>query len=66
MKTITIRQYNSPWFPIAVSWKSDSTTTCGNVFETKERAINWARGRFGNVKIIDKTRGDQNETEQIA
>lgn len=56
--TITIREYNSPWFPVAISWKGMfSTQTQGNVFETKEKAINWAIGRFGNVRIIDKTKG---------
>lgn len=62
MKTITIREYNSPYFPIAVSWKSENVS-CGNVFETKEKAVNWAIGRFGNVKIVDKTERSQNETK---
>lgn len=62
MKTITIREYNSPYFPIAVSWKSENVSY-GNVFETKEKAVNWAIGRFGNVKIVDKTEGSQNETK---
>ena len=62
MKTITIREYNSPFFPVAVSYKNGNTS-CGNVLETKESAINWAKGRFGNIKIIDKTEVKQNETE---
>lgn len=55
MTTITIREYNSQFFPIAIEWKTEFTTH-GNVFETKERAINWAEDRFGKIRVIDKTR----------
>lgn len=58
MKTITIREYDNPFFPIAVEWKND-TTTHGNVFPSKETAIAWSRGRFGEVKIIDKTTNER-------
>ena len=54
MTTITIRQYNTPYFPIAISWSSTHSTQ-GNVFENKEKAITWAKDRFGDIEIIDKT-----------
>ena len=49
-----LSRYPSPYFPIKVSWKLGGYTY-SNVFATVEKARNDILGRYGNVKVIDRT-----------
>lgn len=61
--TAVISDYDSPYFPFQVTWKLGSVKH-SNVFATAEQARGYILGRYGNVRIIDKTRCAMKLTEE--
>lgn len=61
MKAI-ISDYDSPHFPFELTWKLGSVYH-SSVFATVEQAREYILGRYGNVRIIDKTRYAMKLTE---
>lgn len=51
--TITLKPYNSKFFPVLASWKIGSVQFEW-VYESKEEAISHLSGRFGKIRIINK------------
>lgn len=52
--TITLKTYNSKFFPVAAVWKI-GTVDYSAVYASKTEAVNHLAGRFGAVEIVDKT-----------
>ena len=49
-----IARNDSPSFPFVVRWKIEGGKY-SNVFATAEQAKNYIRGRYGKIRIIDRT-----------
>ena len=52
--TITLKTYNSKFFPVAAVWKI-GTVDYSAVYASKSEAVSHLIGRFGTVEIVDKT-----------
>lgn len=54
MTTIVLSAYDSRFFPIQVAWRSPGGVRHTNVFATERGALNYAKGRFGEVRVVNR------------
>ena len=53
MITVILKKYNSKAFPVMAEWKEEGRKY-SDVYDSKERAVDYLTGRFGKVKFIDR------------
>lgn len=51
--TATISSYLSPYFPVLLTWHTDTTLHTA-VFQTEQEAIDFITSRYGSVQIRKK------------